>query len=108
MTIITYEEQQRLSQLLLSNLKERRAAIVELTDRFVRGEFDAQYRYYHQSFKVYARQHEINLAVALFKQVAPCPARVRSPYSTPHFAFSRLCASLSPESSFQVTGCDDC
>jgi hypothetical protein len=71
MTFTTYEEKERLSQLLLANIKEQRASIIELTERFERGEFDAQYRFYHQSFKVYSRKHEIGLAQELFKRCAP-------------------------------------
>ncbi|HZH89168.1 MAG TPA: hypothetical protein VEX70_00975 [Pyrinomonadaceae bacterium] len=71
MTFTTYEEKQRLSEVLLENAKQCRADIVGLTERFERGEFDAQYRFYHQSFKVYSRKTEIALAVKLFKAIAP-------------------------------------
>ncbi len=71
MTFTTYEEKERLSWLLLSNLKEQSATITELAARFERGEFDAQYRWYHQSFKIYARKHEIQLALDLFHALAP-------------------------------------
>lgn len=76
--LTSYEERARLSEVLLSNLKANLPAIESLRDEFDNDEFDLYYRYYHQSFKVYSRQHRIRKAVELFELLAPEQRKISS------------------------------
>jgi len=67
----SWEESARLSAILLENIKARRAEIDEMAARFDKSEADAFYRFYHHSFKVFARQENIRTALQLFESLAP-------------------------------------
>lgn len=70
-TFTTWADRERLSVILLANLKANRAAIEDLAARFDDDEADAFYRFYHQSFKTFSRQQYIRNAIKVFEAVAP-------------------------------------
>lgn len=70
-TFTSWAERERLSLILLENIKAGAGRIVEMAARFSDDEFDCYYRLYHSSFKVFGRQQSIRNAVALFESFAP-------------------------------------
>lgn len=70
-TFKSWVESERLSVIILANLKTHRAEIESLVDRFDRDEADSYYRFYHYSFKIFQRQEYIRNAVELFGKLAP-------------------------------------
>ena len=67
----SWEENARLSDVLLANIKQHMPEITELLRKFEDREEDGIYRFLHQSFKVYGLQQPIREAVALFRRLAP-------------------------------------
>ena len=71
MDTTSWAERERLSVILLTNLKANSERINEMAARFTADEFGLYYRMYHYSFKVFGRQESIRNAVALFENLAP-------------------------------------
>ena len=69
--LLRREKAQELSDKLLANVKENKAAIGELRDVFKWLEEDYIYRFYHQSFKVFGATAQIKQAKELFERLAP-------------------------------------
>jgi hypothetical protein len=71
MNTTSWAERERLSVILLENLKSNVERIDEMAARFTNDEFDLYYRMYHYSFKVFSRQQSIRNAIELFESLAP-------------------------------------
>ena len=69
--LLRREKAQELSDKLLANIKESKAAIGELRDVFKQFEEDYVYRFYHQSLKVFGAVVQIKQAKELFERLAP-------------------------------------
>ena len=67
----SYEERERLSEVLLRNIKANLPPVEALADRFNKDETELLYRFYHWSFKCFRRQQDIREALALFATLAP-------------------------------------
>lgn len=65
----SYEERERLSDVLLINLKANQTAIGSMYNVFNADEADCFYRFYHQSFKVFLRQQYIRRVLELFESI---------------------------------------
>ena len=65
------EQAQKLSDELLTNIKENKSEIEKLHNAFRQLEEDYVYRFYHQSFKVFGATEQIRQAKLLFEQLAP-------------------------------------
>lgn len=68
---MSWEEQAKRSDVLLVDIKASLTSIEALLERFNMLEEDKIYRFYHQSFKVFALQTPVREAVALFELLRP-------------------------------------